>query len=158
MTEYFTKDGDNYVKVEEELLTSEQIGSIVSGRAERIAHQKYPDYSDLKEQVKKLDVVKSEYEDKLKVAGDEKSAVEKERDNAKLEVVKVKVAHEFKLSDDLSEFLNGTDEKTIRDQAEKLSKGVKGSSVQINKEQKPDEKTSDTKKIAKGLFGNKSGD
>lgn len=157
MAEYFKKDGDDYVAVEDKLHTQEDVDKVVESRLER-ERKKFGDYDELKETAGKVDSIKSEYEDKLKAAGEEKSAVEKERDSAKLETVKVKAVHEFKLSDELSEFINGEDEKTIREQAEKLSKGVKGGSVKIDKTPKPDEKTSDTKKIAKGLFGKKSDD
>lgn len=158
MAEYFKKDGDDYVAVDDKLHTQEDVDKVVESRLER-ERKKFSDYDKLKETAGKVDSIKSEYEDKLKAAGDEKSVVEKERDSAKLETVKVKAVHEFKLSDELSEFINGEDEKTIREQAEKLSKGVKGSTVKVNKTEKPEDKTSDTKKIAKGLFGaNKSDD
>jgi len=69
--------------------------------------------------------------------------------------------NQFGLKDDLSEFLNGDDEKTILSQAEKLSKGVGGSSVVIDKNPKPEDgkKNSDTKQVVKNIFGpSKSGD
>lgn len=158
MTEYFTKDGDEYKKVDENLLTQAEVDNdIIPKRLER-ERKKFADYDDLKEKAGKVDTISSEWESKLKAAGDEKSAIEKERDAAKLETSKVKVMHEFKLSDDLSEFINGTDEKTIRDQAEKLSKGVGGSSVKIDKTGKPDDKKSDVAKVAKGLFSGKKSD
>ena len=158
MTKYFTKDGDEYKKVDENLLTQAEVDNdIIPKRLER-ERKKFADYDDLKEKAGKVDTISSEWESKLKAAGDEKSAIEKERDAAKLETSKVKVMHEFKLSDDLSEFINGTDEKTIRDQAEKLSKGVGGSSVKIDKTQKPDDKKSDVSKVAKGLFSKTKSD
>lgn len=159
MTEYFTKDGDEYKKVEDTLLTQSSVNGIVEKRLEQQKRNEFGDYDDLKEKATKFDTATQEFADKLKAAGEEKSAIEKERDAAKLDVVKVKAVHEFKLSDELSEFINGTDEKTIREQAEKLSKGVTGGSVVIDKDKKPgDKSTSDTKKAARGLFGNKSDD
>lgn len=158
MTKYFTKDGDEYKKVDETLLTQAEIDTdIIPKRLER-ERKKFADYDELKEKSGKVDTISKEFEDKLKAAGDEKSAVEKERESAKLETVKVKAIHEFKLSENLSEFINGEDEKTIREQAEKLSKGVGGSSVKIDKAPKPGEKTSDTKKVAKSLFGPSNSD
>lgn len=160
MTEYFTKDGDEYKKVDDTLFTQAEIDTdILPKRLER-ERKKFADYDELKEKAGKVDTISKEYEDKLKAAGEEKSAVEKERDSAKLETVKVKAIHEFKLSDELSEFINGDDEDTIRSQAEKLSKGVAGGSVKIDKTPKPgdDKKTSDTKTVAKNLFGPKSDD
>lgn len=155
MAEYFKKDGDNYVEVTEKLLPQEEVDKVVETRLDRVKKQ-YADYDDLKEKAGKVDTIASEWESKLTAAGEEKSAVEKERDAAKLDVVKVKMMHEFKLPDDLSEFINGTDEKTIRDQAEKLSKNVPGSSVKIDKTKKPEDgKKSDASTAAKSLFGSK---
>lgn len=158
MAEYFKKDGDNYVPVEDKLLGQEDVDKVVESRLER-ERKKFADYDTLKETAGKVDTIKSEYETKLKAAGDEKSELEKQLGGAKLETVKVKTMHEFKLSDDLSEFINGTDEDTIRSQAEKLSKGIPGGSVVIDKTGKPgDKKASDTKTVAQGLFGKKSDD
>lgn len=158
MAEYFKKDGDNYVPVDDKLLGQEDVDKVVESRLER-ERKKFADYDTLKETAGKVNSIKSEYEDKLKTKDTEKSEVEKQLGEAKLETVKVKAIHEFKLSDDLSEFLNGADEDTIRSQAEKLSKGIPGGSVVIDKTPKPgDKKSSDTKKVAQGLFGNKSDD
>lgn len=157
MAEYFKKDGDKYVEVEEKLLAQEDVDKVVETRLERQKKQ-FADYDDLKEKAGKVDTIKKELEDKLKEAGDAKSAVEKELEKAKLETVKVKAIHEFKLSEDLSEFLNGEDEETIRAQAEKLHKGIPGGAVKVTKTQKPGGKTTETKKVAQRLFGNKSDD
>ena len=136
MTEYYLKEGDEFKKVEDTLLTQSSVNGIVEKRLEQQKRNEFGDYDELKEKATKFDTTAQELQDKLKAAGEEKSAIEKERDAAKLDVVKVKAVHEFKLSDELSEFINGTDEKTIREQAEKLSKGVSGGSVVINKEKK----------------------
>jgi len=160
MAEYFTKDGDDYKKVDETLLTQSSVNGIVEKRLEQQKRNEFSDYDELKEKAGKVDTISKEWEDKLKVAGDEKSAVETELGKAKLETVKVKAVHQFKLSDDLSEFLTGEDEKSILSQAEKLSKGVPGSQVNIDKNGKPgdDKKTSDTKTVSQQLFGKKSDD
>lgn len=156
--QYFTKDGDDFVEVEETLLSESSVNGIIEKRLEQQKRNQFGDYDELKEKAAKVDSISTEYEDKLKAVGEEKSAIEKERDSAKLETVKVKTIHEFNLSPKLSEFLTGTDEKTIRDQAEKLKSGVPGSQVVIDKNKKPEDKNSDTKKIAKNLFGGNSGE
>lgn len=159
MAEYFTKDGDEYKKVDENLLTQADVDKVVESRLERQKKQ-YADYDELKEKAGKVDSIKSEYEGKLKEKDTEIETVKGDLGKSKLETTKVKVMHEFKLSDDLSEFINGSDEKTIRSQAEKLSRGVPGGSVTIDKTQKPgdDKKASDIKTAAQGLFGGKSDD
>lgn len=158
MAEYFTKDGDDYKKVEDELLPKSTVNGIIEKRLEQQKRNEFSDYDELKEKAAKFDTTTKEFETKLKTVGDEKLAIETKLGEAKLETVKVKAIHEFKLSDDLSEFLNGADEETIRSQAEKLSKGIPGGSVVVNKETKPGGTTSDTKVAAQGLFGKKSDD
>lgn len=159
MAEYFTKDDDgNYVEVTDKLHTQSDIDKVVQTRLERQKEQ-FADYDDLKEKATKFDTVTQEYETKLKTVGDEKSAIEKQLGEANLNVTRVKAMHQFGLKDDLAEFLNGPDEKTILNQAEKLSKGVGGSSVKIDKTEKPeDKKNSDIKQVTQGIFGKKSDD
>lgn len=158
MAEYFKKDGDNYVPVEDKLLAQDEVDKVVESRLERHS-KKFADYDELKEKVGSVDKLKSEYEDKLKEKDTKIGELSGEVKKASLETVKVKAIHEFKLKPELSEFINGDDEDTIRSQAEKLSKGVGGGDVVIDKDKKPgDNKTSDTKKVAQGLFGKKSDD
>jgi len=160
MTEYFTKDGDDYVKVEDTLLTQSSVNGIVEKRLEQQKRNEFSDYDELKEKAGKVETITTEYEDKLKTVGEEKSAIEKALGDAKLETFKVKTTHEFKLSDKLTKFLTATDEKGIREQAEELSKGVPGEQVVIDKDKKPedDKKNSDIKKVRDNLFSPKSGE
>lgn len=157
MAEYFYKDGDEYKKVEDNLLTQADVDKVVESRLERQKKQ-FADYDDLKEKAGKVDTVAKEYEDKLKAAGTEKSELESKLKAATLETDKVKIIHEFKLSDDLAEFVTGETADDMRAKAEKLSKGVGGGKVVIKKNGKPDEKVTDSKKIAKSLFGGNSGE
>ena len=154
MAEYFKKDGDNYVAVEDKLHTQDDVDKVVESRLER-ERKKFADYDTLKETAGKVESIKSEYEDKPKAAGTEKSELETKLKAATLETDKVKIIHEFKLSDDLAEFVTGDDADAMRAKAEKLSKGVGGGKVVIDKKPKPGEKGSDSTKIAKGLFGSK---
>lgn len=157
MAEYFKKDGDEYVKVDDTLLTQADVDKVVETRLERQKKQ-FADYDTLKETAGKVETIKSEYEDKLKEAGNKNADLEKQLGSAKLETDKVKIIHEFKLSDDLAEFVSGDTADEMRKRAEKLANGVKGGSIKIDKEKKPGEKQTDSKQIAKSLFGSKSGD
>lgn len=158
MAEYFTKDGDEFKKVGETLFTQTEIDTnIMPKRLER-ERSKFADYDALKEKAGKVDSIKSEYEDKLKTVGSEKSELEKSLGKAKLETVKVKAIHEFKLSDELADFIEGDTEEDIRKKAERLSKGLPTSTVVIDKKPKPGEKSSDSKTIAKNLFGGNKSD
>lgn len=159
MAEYFKKDGDKFVPVEDKLLAQDEVDKVVEARLERHS-KKFADYDELKEKVGSVDKLKSEYEDKLKEKDTKIGELSGEVKKSTLETVKVKAIHEFKLKPELSEFINGDDEDTIRSQAEKLSKGVGGGDVVIDKNEKPggDKKQSDIKQVTRGIFGNKSDD
>lgn len=156
MAKYFTKEGDDLKEVD--AFSQTEVDEIVTKRLDR-ERGKFADYDDLKEKAGKVETIKSEYETKLKAAGTEKTELEKQLGSAKLETDKVKLVHEFKLSDDLAEFVTGDTVDEMRKRAEKLSKGVKGGKLDIDKKPKPgDGEKSDNKAIAGKLFGKKSDD
>lgn len=160
MTKYFTKDGDNFVEVSENLLTQTDVDGVVEKRLER-ERGKFADYETLKEKAGKVDTIKSELEGKLKEKETLIGNLTGELNTAKLGTTKVKIASEFKLSDEAQEFLTGDSEEKLREQAEKLSKVGGGKKVVVTKKGKPAEggDKSDTKSIARNLFGrNKSDD
>lgn len=157
MAEYFYKDGDEYKKVEDNLLTQADVDKVVESRLERQKKQ-YADYDVLKEKAGKVDTITAEFTDKLKAKDTEISTITGELGKAKLETDKVKIISEFKLSDELAEFVTGETADEMRERAEKLSKGIGGGKVVIKKDPKPGEKTTDSKKIAKSLFGGSSSD
>jgi chaperonin cofactor prefoldin len=158
MAKYFIKDGDGYVEASEALLTQPEVDNIVEKRLERQRNQ-FADYDTLKEQAGKVETIKSEFEQKLKDADTAKTELEKSLAKANLETEKVKIVHEFKLSDDLQEFVVGENADEMRKRAEKLAKGVTGGAVNIDKKPKPEDgKSTDSKVIAGKLFGNKSGE
>lgn len=156
MAEYFYKDGEDYKKVDDTLLPQSEVDKVVESRLERQKKQ-FADYDTLKEKAGKVDTIAKEWETKLKEAGEKTTTLEGELGKAKLETEKVKVIHEFKLSDELSEFVTGDTADELRERAEKLSKGIgiSGGKVVIKKDPKPGEKTTDSKTIAKSLFGAK---
>lgn len=155
MAEYFYKDGDDYKKVDDTLFTQDEIDTkILPKRLER-ERNKFSDYDALKEKAGKVDTISNEFADKLKAAETEKSELADKLKKATLETDKVKIVHEFKLSDDLSEFVTGETPDEMRQRAEKLAKGFKGGVPPIKKDGKPEGKTSDSASIAKNLFGKK---
>lgn len=156
MAEYFKKDGDDYVKVDDPLHTQADVDKVVESRLER-ERKKFADYDTLKETAGKVESIKSEYENKLKEKDTAISSLTGDLGKAKLETDKVKLIHEFKLSDDLAEFVTGETVDEMRERAEKLSKGIgtSGGKVVVDKKPKPGEKQTDSKQIAKSLFGSK---
>ena len=156
MAEYFYKDGDELKKVDETLFTQDEIDTkIMPKRLER-ERSKFADYDELKEKAGKVDTIKSEYETKLAEKDTTVSTLQGDLKKAQLETDKVKIVNEFKLSDDLAEFVTGETPDEMRQRAEKLAKGFKGGQPPIKKEEKPGEKANDSTKIARNLFGSKS--
>lgn len=152
MAKYFTKDGDEYKQVDENLLTQADVDGVVEKRLER-ERSKFSDYDTLKEQAGKVDTITKDFEGKLKEKDTLVSTLNQDLGKAKLETDKVKITHEFKLSDELAEFVTGDTAEEMRTRAEKLSKGVTGGTIKIDKDKKPDSNATDSKKIAGGLFG-----
>lgn len=155
MTEYFTKDGDEFKKVDTTLFTQDEIDTrIMPSRLER-ERAKFADYDAIKEKASKLDTIKSEYEGKLKEKDTLVSELNGNLTKAQLETEKVKITHEYKLSDDLAEFVTGDNADEMRQRAEKLAKGFKGGTPPITKNGKPDTKETDSTSLARNLFGKK---
>lgn len=155
MAKYFTKDGDEYKEVEDTLLTQDEVdNTIIPKRLDR-ERKKFSDYDDLKQKAEEADKIKTEYEEKLEGVTTEKQELEKKLKDTTLEVDRVKIVNEFKLSDDLAEFVTGESADDMRKRAEKLAKGVT-SGVSVDKKEKPEEKASDSKVIASKLFGSSS--
>lgn len=158
MAEYFTKDGDEYKKVDDNLLTQADVDKVVETRLERQKKQ-FADYDDLKEKAGKVDTISKEFEGKLKDKDTKIGELSGEVKKAQLETDKVKILREFKLSDDVADFIEGDTAEDMRAKAEKLHKHVgSGGKVVIKKDGKPGDKETDSKKIAKSLFGSKSDD
>lgn len=153
--QYFKKDGDDYVKVDDTLHTQADMDKVVEGRLERQRKQ-FADYDDLKTKAGKVDTISKEWEDKLKVKDTEIGELSSKVKIAELGTEKVKIIHEFGLKDELHEFVTGETVDEMRERAEKLAKGVGGGKVVIKKNGKPgDDNTTDSKSIAKNLFGSK---
>ena len=160
MTKYFTKDGDDYNEVSDTLFTQEQVDTqIMPSRLER-ERKKFSDYDEMKEKAQKVDAITKDFEGKIKALGEDKTDLESQLGKAKLETEKVKIIGEFKLSDELSEFIEGDNIEEMRNKAEKLSKGIPGHKVNIDKgeKKKGNKSPADSKSIARNLFGNKSDD
>lgn len=156
MAEYFKKDGDDYVKVDDALHTQADVDKVVESRLER-ERKKFADYDTLKETAGKVDSIKSEYETKLGEKDTTIGELQGKLKSATLETDKVKIVHEFKLSDKLAKFVTGETADEMRERAQELVDGIgtSGGKVVIKKDGKPGEQQTDSKKIAKSLFGSK---
>lgn len=161
MTKYFTKDGDEYKEVEGDLYTSEAMTGTITKRLEQQRRNDFGDYETLKEKASKVDTIASELSNKLSekdvAIGDLTSKLKA----AELATDKVKIIGEFKLSDELAEFVTGETVDEMRTRAEKLAKANSGSKIPAGKQGKPSgdgDKDSGNKSIARNLFGRSNSD
>lgn len=161
MTEYFTKDSDGkFVEVSEKVLPQSEVDGIIEKRLER-ERGKFSDYEDLRAKAGKVDTITEDFQKQLKEKDTKIGDLSKEVTTAKLGTTKLKIATEFKLSDEAQEFLTGDTEDALREQAEKLSKVGGGGKVKVTKKGKPaddDAKAGDSKSIARNLFGRNKSD
>lgn len=149
MTQYYKKD-ENGEFVEADL-SQEDINQGVKERVDRI-NRKYADYDDLKKQIETFSEKQKEDEERINSLLSDKANLEDELKASKLETDKIRIVNEFKLSDDLSEFVTGDTAEEMRARAEKLAHNV-SSNIQVTKLEKPVEKKSDLAELADNLFG-----
>lgn len=149
MTQYYKKD-ENGEFVEADL-SQEDINQGVKERVDRI-NRKYADYDDLKKQIETFSAKQKEDEERINGLLSDKANLEDELKAAKLATDKVRIVNEFKLGDDLSEFVTGDTVEEMRARAEKLAHNV-SSNIQVTKLEKPAEKKSDLAELADNLFG-----
>lgn len=159
MTTYFTKDGDSFKEVTDPLHTQSDVDQIVTSRLDR-ERGKFADYEDLKAKAGQVDTVTADFTEKLKAEQGKVENLTKDLGKAQLETEKVKIVNEFKLPDDVQEFVTGDSADEMRKRAEKLAKSIGGGKVNLDKKPKPnkDGKPSDNKELAGKLFGKPSDD
>lgn len=93
--------------------------------ADRVAREraKYADYKDLKVKAARLDEIEAANKTEAQKLADAVAAAEKERDDARAEALRMRIATKHGITDaeDIDLFLTGTDEETLTRQAERLA-------------------------------------
>ncbi len=149
MNQYYKKNEDGeFVEVE---LSQEDINQAVKERVDRV-NRKYSDYDDLKKQIETLSAKRNEDEERINGLLSDKANLEDELKTSKLEVDKIRIISEFKLNDDLAEFVTGETAEEMRGRAEKLAHSMPKQSVDIKKTEKPESVKSDMAQLADNLF------
>lgn len=150
MAQYYKKNEDGeFVEVD---LSQEDINQGVRERIDRI-NRKYADYDDLKKQIEDFSAKQRETEDKINSLLTDKANLEDKVKEAELATEKVRIINEFKLADDLADFVTGDTAEEMRTRAEKLAHSVTTKVVDVNKEEKPATQKSDLAVLADNLFG-----
>ena len=150
MTQYYKKNEDGeFVEAD---LSQEDINQAVKDRVDRI-NRKYSDYEDLKKQIEDFSAKQTETENKINELLTDKANLEDDLKASKLEVEKVRIINEFKIGDDLAEFVTGETAEEMRGRAEKLAHNTIAKTAEISKEEKPTAKKSEFAELADNLFG-----
>lgn len=150
MNQYYKKNEDGeFVEVD---LSQEDINQAVKERVDRI-NRKYSDYEDLKKQIEDFSAKQTESENKINELLTDKANLEDDLKASKLEVEKVRIINEFKIGDDLAEFVTGESAEEMRGRAEKLAHNTIAKTAEISKEEKPAAKKSELADLADNLFG-----
>lgn len=149
MTQYYKKNDDGeFVEAD---LSQEDINQGVKDRVDRI-NRKYADYDDLKKQIESFSAKQREDEERINSLLSDKANLEDELKEAKLATDKVRIINEFKLNDELSDFVTGDTVEEMRERAEKLAHNVTSKAVEVTKTEKPEAKKSDIAQLADNLF------
>ena len=150
MTQYYKKNEEGeFVEAD---LSQEDINQAVKERVDRI-NRKYSDYEELKKQAEANSAKQAEFENKINELLTDKANLKDDLKASKLETEKVRIINEFKLSDDLAEFVTGDSAEEMRGRAEKLAHNTVSQTVDVQKVEKPEPKKSDMAELADNLFG-----
>lgn len=105
----------------EPITSQEDLDKTLSKRLER-ERAKYADYDELKAKAGQLDALAEESRPELDKAKDRATKAESERDDARAEALRLRVAVEHGITlEDADLFLTGKDEETLTAQAKRLS-------------------------------------
>lgn len=150
MTQYYKKDEDGeFVEAD---LSQEDINQAVRERVDRV-NRKYADYDEVKKQNEALSAKQDDFENRINELLTDKANLEDQLKEAKLATEKVRIVNEFKLADDLADFVTGDTAEEMRTRAEKLAHSVTTKAVDVTKTEKPEAKKSDMAILAENLFG-----
>lgn len=137
--------------------TQADLNKIIRERLDR-ERGKFADYNDLKAKAAKFDEVEAASQSELEKANNRATAAERERDDARAEGLRLRVAAKHGISDeDADLFLTGTDEETLTKQAQRLTDREADRKKQGNFS--PREGTTSTsvdtdeRQVARALFG-----
>lgn len=149
MTQYYKKNEDG--EFVEAKLDQEDINEAVKARVDRV-NAKYADYDDLKKQIEELSAKRNEDEERINGLLSDKANLEDDLKASKLETERVRIVSEFKLSDELAEFVTGDSVDEMRGRAEKLAHNMQTPSMDVSKEAKPQPVKSGMAELADSLF------
>lgn len=149
MTQYYKKNEEGeFVEAD---LSQEDINQAVKDRVDRI-NRKYSDYDDLKKQLEEYSEKQKKDEERINELLTDKANLEDDLKVSKLETEKVRIISEFKIGDDLAEFVTGENAEEMRARAEKLAHNTIAKTAEISKSDKPEPQKSSMQELADNVF------
>lgn len=149
MTQYYKKNEEGeFVEAD---LSQEDINQAVKDRVDRI-NRKYSDYDDLKKQLEEYSEKQKKDEERINELLTDKANLEDDLKVSKLETEKVRIISEFKIGDDLAEFVTGETAEEMRGRAEKLAHNTIAKTAEISKSDKPEPQKSSMQELADNVF------
>lgn len=153
-----TSDGGDEFKP---ITSQDDLNRIIAERISR-ERSKFSDYADLKAKAEKYDELEEANKSEVERAAEKAAAAERERDEARADALRLRIATKHGISDeeDIDLFLTGTDEETLTKQAERLSQRSedrkKTGNVVPKEGTASQPKSDDLREFTRNLFG--SGD
>ena len=104
------------------ITSQDDLNRIITERISR-ERAKFSDYADIKAKAERFDELEAANKSEIERAADAKAAAERERDEARAEALRLRIATQHGISDadDIDLFLTGTDEETLTKQAQRLT-------------------------------------
>lgn len=141
------------------ITSQDDLNRIIADRVNR-ERAKYADYKDVKAKASRFDELEAANKTEAQKLADAVSAAEKERDLARAEALRMRVATKHGITDaeDIDLFLTGTDEETLIRQAERLAARESDRKKQGNVARKEGANNNpaaggDMREFARNLFG-----
>ena len=104
--------------------SQDDLNRIIAERVER-ERRKFADYDDVKAKAAKFEEIEQANKSELEKLTEERETIARERDAARAEVLRYRVAAKHGITDEDAElFLTGSDEETLTKQAQRLSERV----------------------------------
>lgn len=154
---YIKKDDGTYEEVK--AVAQVDFDTVLESRLERDRKRivaDYADYDDLKKKVADMGTEKEDLQKKVDEANAQLKTAQEQTQQAEKKATRVSVIHEYGISEDLADFVDGADEAEMRNKAEKLKKGIPANKLDVEKSTKPKDDDGDkgeSADIAKKLFG-----
>lgn len=103
------------------ITTQDDLNKVITDRVNR-ERAKYADYKDVKAKAARLDEIEEANKSEAQKLSDAKTVAERERDEARTEALRLRIATKHGISDeDADLFLTGSDQESLTKQAERLA-------------------------------------